>query len=309
MADEDSFRDKSGREFKFTSQDFKRVQKLIYDHAGISLSESKQELVYSRLSRRLRATGIRSFEEYLSLLEHDDEAEWEAFTNALTTNLTSFFRESHHFPILAEHMRKHTGHEPFAIWCSAASTGEEPFSIAMTAVDAFGSFAPPVTIIATDLDTNVLETAKAGVYPMARVEKLDPELVKRFFLRGTGKQEGYVRVRKELRDMITFRQLNLLDNNWPIRSPLDVIFCRNVMIYFDKHTQLEILKKFVPLLRNDGLMFAGHSESFYHAEAYFKLRGKTVYELAAKAKTVSVPPSRRTDADSPPLVQRGAGKP
>ena len=292
MADEDSFRDKSGREFNFTAKDFKRVQKLIYDHAGISLSESKQELVYSRLSRRLRATGIRSFEEYLSLLEHNDETEWEAFTNALTTNLTSFFREAHHFPILADQMRKHKGNEPFSIWCSAASTGEEPYSIAMTAVDAFGTFTPPVTIIATDLDTNVLETAKAGIYPFARVDKLDPDLIKRFFQRGTGRQEGYVRVRKELRDLITFRQLNLLDSGWPIRPPLDVIFCRNVMIYFDKPTQLEILKNFVPLLRSNGLMYAGHSESFYHAEAYFKLRGKTVYELASTVK-----------------AQRGTGKP
>ena len=284
MAEEDNFRDKNGREFKFTAQDFKRVQKLIYDHAGISLSESKQELVYSRLSRRLRATGIRSFTEYLNLLENNDSEEWEAFTNALTTNLTSFFREAHHFPILADQMRKHKGSEPFAIWCSAASTGEEPYSIAMTAVDAFGSFTPPMTIIATDIDSNVLETAKAGVYPENRVEKLEPDLIKRFFLQGTGRQEGHVRVRKELRDMITYRQLNLLDKSWPLRSQLDVIFCRNVMIYFDKPTQLEILKKFVPLLRNDGLLFAGHSESFYHAEAYFKLRGKTVYELSQKVK-------------------------
>lgn len=292
MTDEDNFRDKSGREFKFTSQDFKRVQKLIYDHAGISLSESKQELVYSRLSRRLRITGIRSFGEYLNLLEQDDTDEWEAFTNSLTTNLTSFFREEHHFPLLSEQMRKHKGKEPFAIWCSAASTGEEPYSIAMTAVDTFSSFTPPVTIIATDLDTNVLETAKTGVYPLARVEKLAPDLVKRFFMRGTGRQEGHVRVRQELRDMITFRQLNLLDKSWPLRAPLDAIFCRNVMIYFDKPTQLEILKKFVPLLDKDGLMYAGHSESFYHAEAYFKLRGKTVYELSPTVK-----------------AQRGAGKP
>jgi len=282
MADADSFKDKNGREFKFTAQDFKRVQKLIYDHAGISLSESKQELVYSRLSRRLRATGINSFSEYLGLLENNDEVEWEEFTNALTTNLTSFFREAHHFPILAEQIRKHRGSEPFLIWCSAASTGEEPYSIAMTAVDACGSFTPPVMIIATDLDTKVLETAKAGVYPLNRVDKMNPEMVKRFFLRGTGKQEGFVRVRKELRDMITFRQLNLLDKTWPIRSQLDVIFCRNVMIYFDKPTQLEILKKFVPLLRESGLLIAGHSESFYHAEEYFKLRSKTVYELAKK---------------------------
>ena len=156
--------------------------------------------------------------------------------------------------------------------------------MAMTAVDAFGSFKPPVTIIATDLDTNVLKTAQEGVYPDEKVAKLDPDLVKRFFLRGTGKQAGFVRVRPELRDMITFRQLNLLDGGWPIRAPLDAIFCRNVMIYFDKDTQLSILKKFVPLLRPDGLMFAGHSESFYQAEEFFKLRGKTVYELTAKAR-------------------------
>ena len=123
MTDEDLFKDKSGREFKFTAQDFKRVQKMIYDHAGISLSESKQELVYSRLSRRLRATGIDSFGEYLALLENNNATEWESFTNALTTNLTSFFREAHHFPILADQMRKHKGSEPFTIWCSAASTG------------------------------------------------------------------------------------------------------------------------------------------------------------------------------------------
>ena len=157
--------------------------------------------------------------------------------------------------------------------------------MAMTAVDAFNSFKPPVTILATDLDTRVLETAKAGVYAEERVAKLDPALVKRFFLRGTGSQAGYVRVRQELRDMITFRQLNLLDNNWPIRPPLDAIFCRNVMIYFDKPTQFAILKKFVPLLGENGLLFAGHSESFYHAEELFKLRNKTVYELAHKTKT------------------------
>jgi len=281
---EASRKGEKSREFHFTEKDFDRISKLIYDHAGISLSDSKQELVYSRLSRRLRATGINTFDEYLAYLEQDTGSEWEAFTNSLTTNLTSFFREAHHFPVLAEHLLKLKGKHPITIWCSASSTGEEPYSIAMTAVDAFNSFKPPVTILATDLDTRVLETAKAGVYAEERVAKLDPALVKRFFLRGTGSQAGHVRVRQELRDMITFRQLNLLDNNWPIRPPLDVIFCRNVMIYFDKPTQFAILKKFVPLLANDGLLFAGHSESFFHAEELFKLRSKTVYELARKTK-------------------------
>jgi chemotaxis protein methyltransferase CheR len=273
---------KVGREFFFTAKDFERVRKLIYAHAGISLSDSKQELVYSRLSRRLRATGISTFGAYLTLLENNDPVEWEAFTNSLTTNLTSFFREPHHFPILAEHLRGIHGKRPITLWCSAASTGEEPYTMAMTVIDALGRDAHHVSIIATDLDTKVLETAKAGIYPDERVSKLDPELVKRFFLRGTGTQAGFVHVRPELSDMITFRQVNLLHNNWPVKAPLDAIFCRNVMIYFDKQTQLDILKKFVPLLRSDGLLFAGHSESFHHADEYFKLRGKTVYELTPK---------------------------
>ena len=282
MTDSEALKD--GREFLFTSRDFDRVRKLIYAHAGISLSDSKQELVYSRLSRRLRATGIKSFSEYLVLLESNNAAEWEAFTNSLTTNLTSFFREPHHFPLLADHLRSLNGKHPITMWCSAASTGEEPYTMAMTAIDALGREASKVTILATDLDTKVLETAKAGVYPEERISKLNPELVKRFFLRGTGAQTGFVRVRPELRDMISFRQINLLNNDWQIRAPLDVIFCRNVMIYFDKQTQLDVLKKFVPLLRSNGLLFAGHSESFHQADEYFKLRGKTVYELSPKCK-------------------------
>ena len=268
------------REFVFTSKDFERVRQLIYDHAGISLNPSKQDMVYSRLARRLRATGISNFKDYLALLENDNEAEWEAFVNSLTTNLTSFFREPHHFPLLAEHVLKHKRHEHIELWCSAASTGEEPYSMAMTMVDAFGSWTPPVNILATDLDTNVLAKAEAGVYPMERVEKLSPDQVKRFFLKGAGAQAGFVRVRPELRAMITFRQLNLLSETWPVRGPLDAIFCRNVMIYFDKATQLKILERFAPLLQPDGLLFAGHSESFHNAGHVFSLRGKTVYELA-----------------------------
>ena len=266
------------REFVFTAQDFERVRKLIYDHAGISLNEFKQDMVYSRLTRRLRATGINSFSDYLALLEGNNPAEWEAFANSLTTNLTSFFREPHHFPLLAEHVVRHTESRSISLWCSAASTGEEPYSMAMTVVDAFGSFTPPVTILATDIDTNVLAKAETGVYPLERVEKLSADVVKRFFLSGADAPEGYVRVRPELRAMITFRQVNLLKADWPVQGPLDAIFCRNVMIYFDKETQLKILQRFAPLLRSDGLLFAGHSESFHNAAHLFKLRGKTVYD-------------------------------
>lgn len=269
----------SVKEFDFTNRDFDRVRDLIYRRAGIALAESKQEMVYSRLARRLRATGIGSFVQYLDGLERGHDAdEWEAFTNALTTNLTSFFRESHHFPILADFVK--TLKEPATIWCSAASTGEEPYTIAMTVCEAYGTLTPPVQIIATDIDTNVLATGANGVYPLERIDKLSPERIKKFFLRGKGNQEGYVRVRPELRKLVTFKQLNLLADGWPLNGAFDVIFCRNVMIYFDKPTQSKILSRFVPLMKPHALLFAGHSENFLYVSDALRLKGKTVYELS-----------------------------
>ena len=218
----------SVKEFDFTLHDFERVRVLIYQRAGISLAESKHEMVYSRLARRLRATGMNSFSQYLQELERTVQGdEWEAFINALTTNLTSFFREEHHFPLLAEHAKKLK--DPISVWCSASSTAERS---------------------------------------------------KKFFLRGKGAQEGLVRVRSELRDLIDFKPLNLLADTWPISGTFDVIFCRNVMIYFDKPTQSKILQRFAPLLKPNGLLFAGHSENFAYVTNAFKLRGKTVYELS-----------------------------
>ncbi|PHV06946.1 chemotaxis protein CheR [Janthinobacterium sp. BJB412] len=268
----------TAKEFDFNAKDFERVRGLIYKRAGISLADSKQEMVYSRLARRLRATGISSFVKYLDELEAGRLGdEWEAFTNALTTNLTSFFREAHHFPLLAEHVKKL--HGPITIWCSAASTGEEPYSIAMTVCEAFNTLTPPVTIIATDIDTNVLAAGANGVYTLDRLDKMAPERARRFFQKGKGEREGMVRVRPELRQMITFKQLNLLADSWPISGQFDVIFCRNVMIYFDKATQRKILSRFVPLMKPDALLFAGHSENFLYVSESLKLRGKTVYEL------------------------------
>ena len=272
--------DSAAREFSFSTADFERVRKLIYQHAGISLSPVKQDMVYSRLARRLRATGKSSFADYLDALEKSGGDEWERFVNSLTTNLTSFFREPHHFPIFAEHLRKLGTRRPIRVWCSAASTGEEPYSIAITVAETFGSNASHVSIMASDLDTNVLATAQKGVYPIERVDKLSPERLRKFFLRGTGAQEGYVSVRPELKNMIQFQRINLLDQSYAVKGPLDVIFCRNVMIYFDKPTQYKILSRFAPLMQPDGLMFAGHSESFLHAADLFKSQGKTVYTLA-----------------------------
>ena len=273
-------REPSEREFGFSDADFERVRKLIYQHAGISLSPVKKDMVYSRLARRLRALNKASFNDYLDALERHGGDEWERFVNSLTTNLTYFFREPHHFPVLAEHLRKLGTRRPIKIWCSAASTGEEPYSIAMTVVETFGQDVSHVSIVASDLDTNVLATAQKGVYGLERLEKLSPERLRRFFLRGTGTQEGLAAIRPEVKRLIEFRRINLLDASYPVKGPLDVLFCRNVMIYFDKPTQYKILSRFAPMLQPDGLMFAGHSESFLHAADLFKSLGKTVYALA-----------------------------
>lgn len=288
MALPPSTRDTPTREFHFTEQDFQRVRKLIHEHAGIHLSDAKMDMVYSRLGRRLRATGLTSFRDYLALLESNNEAEWEAFVNSLTTNLTSFFREPHHFPILADHIRTIKDRRPIELWCSAASSGEEPYTMAMTMVDVFGSYQPPVRILATDLDTNVLKTAQTGIYGKERIDKLPQEVVQRFFVPANGSDAGKFQVRKELRDMITFRQLNLLDTHWPIRGPFDAVFCRNVMIYFDKQTQYKILRKFLPVMNSDALLFAGHSESFQHAADLFHIRGRTVFKIADQALPLAI---------------------
>jgi chemotaxis protein methyltransferase CheR len=269
------------REFQFTSADFDRVRTLIYKQAGISLAPVKHDMVYSRLARRLRALNMGSFDEYLAYLEEGThENEWETFVNSLTTNLTSFFRESHHFDLLKKQLLG-LRHRPIRIWCSAASTGEEPYTLAITACEAFESLTPPVQIHASDIDTNVLKTAERGVYPIERVERLEPGRLRKFFLKGEGAQAGYVRMRPELQKLISYSRVNLLDAQWPsIKGPLDALFCRNVMIYFDKPTQFQILKKFVPLLHPEGLLYAGHSESFLHAAELFRSLGRTVYARA-----------------------------
>ena len=273
---------RSDREFHFNARDFDEVRKMIYDHAGIALSEGKEDMVYSRLARRLRATGLKSFRDYLDYLRAGHDEEWEAFVNSLTTNLTDFFRENHHFVLLKEFLAKRRD-RPITIWSSASSTGEEPYSTAMTVVQAMGGFDASVKVLASDLDTNVLKKCQDGVYTLDRLKKVTAEQQRQFFLKGTGEREGLAKVRPELRAMVEFFQLNLLAPNWPIRDRLDVIFCRNVMIYFDKPTQHKILARMKPLLKPDGLLFMGHSEALYHAADLFRLRGQTVYEHAEAA--------------------------
>ncbi|WP_374675089.1 CheR family methyltransferase [Ideonella sp.] len=266
------------QEFSFDAADFERVRKLIYQRAGISLHDGKRAMVYSRLSRRLRETGHRSFRDYLQWLESAagpaGDKEWQEFVNCLTTNLTSFFREEHHFHALADVLRGFGNRAP-RIWCNAASTGEEPYSIAMVLAEALGDHG--ARLLATDIDTKVLATAQRGVYP-ADSRGLSPERLKRHFMRGTGSNAGFIRVKPELARMIDFRPFNLMSTAWSLGEPFDMVFCRNVMIYFDHATQRRVLERIHGVMKPGGLLFVGHSENFTDARDLFLLQGKTIYK-------------------------------
>ena len=266
-----------GREFTWTDADFSRVQKLIYQRAGINLHDGKHAMVYSRLSRRLRETGYTSFHDYLGWLEKQDGPEWQEFINALTTNLTAFFREQHHFDILSSLLRSKPAGTPWRIWCNAASTGEEPYSIVITALEALGANAP-VKLTASDIDSRVLATAAQGVYRLDNIKGLSTERLQRFFLRGKGGNAGLLRAKPELTKAIDFISVNLIRDDWPFREPFDVVFCRNVMIYFDAPTQRAVLERIHRVLKPGGMLFVGHAENFSESRDLFTLRGKTVYE-------------------------------
>ena len=266
-----------GREFTWTDADFSRVQKLIYQRAGINLHDGKHAMVYSRLSRRLRETGYTSFHEYLGWLEKQDGPEWQEFVNALTTNLTAFFREQHHFDILSSHLQTKSAGTPWRVWCNAASTGEEPYSIVITALEALGVNAP-FKLVASDIDSRVLATAAQGVYRIDNVKGLSTERLQRFFLRGKESKAGFLRAKPELTRLIDFISVNLIRDDWPFREPFDVVFCRNVMIYFDAPTQRRVLERIHRVLKPGGMLFVGHAENFSESRDLFTLRGKTVYE-------------------------------
>lgn len=265
-----------GREFVWTNADFARVQALIYQRAGISLHDGKHAMVYSRLSRRLRETGYSSFHDYLAWLENHDGPEWQEFVNALTTNLTAFFREQHHFEIFASHLRTKPSH-PWRVWCNAASTGEEPYSIVMTAFEALGQNAS-FKLTASDIDSRVLATAANGVYRLDNLKGLTPDRMQKFFLKGKGSNAGMARAKPELRRAIEFMSVNLIRDDWPFKEPFDVVFCRNVMIYFDAPTQRRVLERIHRVLKPGGMLFVGHAENFSESKDLFTLRGKTVYE-------------------------------
>ncbi|WP_420600533.1 CheR family methyltransferase [Neptuniibacter sp.] len=267
------------REFSFTQKHFDKVRVELYDYAGIVLADSKLDMAYNRLVRRLRELRINSFDEYFSYLEREP-LEFTQFVNALTTNLTAFFRERHHFDFVSTEIvkdLKSRNIHKLRAWSAGCSLGEEPYSLAMTLREA--GVTPSswdAKILATDIDSKVLASAQDGVYTMDRVKALDPSVLRRWFLKGKGKNEGMVKVKPELRELLTFGHLNLM-SDWPIDGPLDFIFCRNVMIYFDQPTQLKLLNKMADLLKPDGYLFVGHSEALARHASRFELVGKTIY--------------------------------
>jgi chemotaxis protein methyltransferase CheR len=256
-------------------RDFATVRNLIAEYAGIKLSLQKRNMVYNRLLRRLRARGLSNFTEYLELVQREGSGEREAFVNALTTNLTAFFREPHHFELLHAHALQHRRRgKPLRCWSSACSTGEEAWSIAMVLREAECTG----EVLGTDIDTDVLATARNGVYRMERTAGLPAERLRKHFLRGTGANDGLASVRPELRGMVRFGQLNLQSPAWPAIEPFDVIFCRNVVIYFDREFQKKLLTRLADLLVPGGLLMVGHSESFPAAHPGFRSCGRTAYE-------------------------------
>ena len=268
------------QEFQLSAADFERVRQLIYQRAGISLQDGKQAMVYSRLSRRLRETSHTGFASYLDSLARasgaEGEAEWQEFVNCLTTNLTAFFREEHHFHALVEDLKARAA-KPIRLWCNAASTGEESYSLAMTVAETLGTSAQ-VKIVCSDIDTKVLATAQRGVYA-ADARGLSPERLKRHFLRGKASNAGHIRVKPELARYIEFRNFNLMSSSWAaLGEPFDLVFCRNVMIYFDGPTQRKVLERMHQAMKPGSLLYVGHSENFTEARELFRLRGKTVYE-------------------------------
>jgi chemotaxis protein methyltransferase CheR len=264
-------------EFEFTDDDFNRIRALIHSHAGIHLGDNKRAMVYSRLGRRLRKLGIASFKEYLDRMQSGTQAELAAFINALTTNLTNFYREMHHFSILREFLQNGGLPLDSTIWSAGCSTGEEAYSIAMVLATVLGSQSQVGQVVASDIDTSVLEHAERGVYPAERMKNILSTDLKRFFLGGKGENAGYVKVRPELRRLVAFRQVNLHETGWAVRAPVRVIFCRNVMIYFDAQSRRRILEGFGTLLQPGGLLFLGHSENVADMGEVFQPLGRTTY--------------------------------
>ena len=272
--------ERQGRDFDFTQRHFEYFRKMSQEYSGIVVADNKFEMFYSRLTKRLRQLELAGFDDYMRYLKSNTEQEFPHFINALTTNLTSFFREEHHFSFLSQKVVAEMlarGQKNLMVWSAGCSVGEETYSIAITLAEAALRQSFNWNILATDIDTAVLEHGRQGVYQLERIKGVPMELKKKWFLRGTGKNEGYARISSELRRHIHFEQLNLIKNFQHAR-PFDVIFCRNVVIYFDRETKIELMKKFAANLADNGYLILGHSESLHGISNQFQSLGNTVYK-------------------------------
>lgn len=270
------------REFDFTDNDFHAIIDIVKEKTGIKLAEHKRNMVYSRLARRLRELKYQSFEEYLDFIQSEEgDSETGNFVNAITTNLTSFFREKHHFDHLKTYIEKmavaKNSSKRLRIWSCASSSGQEPYSIAMTVQAAIPDLSRwDAKILATDIDTNMVNTCIAGEYRSEQLEDIPAEYRKKFSMVAS-RNQGLVMMPETLKKMLTFKPLNLL-HDWPMKGPFDVVFCRNVVIYFDKPTQVQLFDRIADLLKPEGILYIGHSESLFNVSDRFELIGRTTYQ-------------------------------
>ena len=270
-----------------TDAEFELLRSLMYQQSGIQLSDAKRELLKGRLGKRLRHYGYASFAQYYDHLKNNDSGgtELQEMINAVTTHKTSFFRESHHFDYLRDHLllparqaAAEGRRSPIRIWSAGCSSGEEAYSIAITVVANLDRLATwDIKILGSDIDTDVVQKARKAVYPQESVNDLPQEVLRRNFLAGRGEQAGFVQLKPEIRNLVRFGRLNLMGESWPFRGKFDAIFCRNVMIYFDRDVQRRLLQKFAQYLKPGGLFFAGHSENLFWIGESFKPVGGTVY--------------------------------
>ena len=293
-----------GWECPISDQEFRLFQELVKAHTGIDLSEHKRSLVASRLGRRLRALSLPSFRSYYGFLNGDSgQEELENFINAITTNKTDFYREPLHFDFLGNDFlpalkarAARNGERRIRIWSAGCSTGEEPYTIAITLREGIENLLTwDIRILASDIDTQVLAQAAQGIYPAERIAEIPRPILQRYFLRGVGSQAGLVQVAREVQRLVTFRRINLQEEPWPIRTAFDCIFCRNVIIYFDKPTQRRLTDRFADYLKDDGYLFLGHSESLYGVSNRFGFLRNTIYR---KMGARGAPPSQTMGASA-----------
>lgn len=267
--------------YELTDSEFSRFKEIVYREAGINLSDLKKALLQARLMRRMRHLKLDTYADYYQYLIDHYEEEVGNFVNAVTTNKTDFFREPKHFDYMTEHFLPEfdrSGRNKMRIWSAGCSTGEEPYTIAMVLHEYYsGRTMPDIKILATDIDTQVLETGRNGTYPQNQIEDIPDQFLRKYFMRGTGGNEGLYRAKKPLRDMISFRRLNLHSETFPMAGPFDLIFCRNVIIYFDRESQRHLFRKFHQYLHPEGLLFIGHSENLNAVSKDFYLVSNTTY--------------------------------